>query len=251
MHDILTAAHIDVLALVARSPALLAFDFDGTLAPIVAERDRAAMRERTAALLTQLSALYPCAVISGRSRTDVTARLACAPALQVVGNHGLEPRTDMAAFAAAIAHVRPLLTHALRDCDGIDMEDKHYSLAVHYRRAREPEAARAAIDRAVAEMPMPLRVIPGKRVANILPAGAPHKGDALLELRARAAVPNALYVGDDDTDEDVFGLLPSARVVAVRVGESAGSAAPYFVRTQRDVDALLVVLAALRAPRRR
>ena len=70
MKHILAPENADVLAQLAWSHVLLAFDFDGTLAPIVEDRDRAAMRERTRGLLVRLCALYPCAVISGRSRGD-------------------------------------------------------------------------------------------------------------------------------------------------------------------------------------
>jgi trehalose 6-phosphate phosphatase len=251
MHDILAPEHVDVLAQLARSAALLAFDFDGTLAPIVADRDRAAMRDRTATLLTRLCALYPCAVISGRSQGDVAARLGGAPVHQVVGNHGLEPRAGMAAVAHDIRQALPLLERALGDCDGIDLEDKRFSLAVHYRRARPREEARATIGRAVAALPMRLRVIPGKWVANLLPAHGPDKGDALLALRALVHAEVALYIGDDATDEDVFRLRQPGRLVSVRVGESTDSSAAYFVRGQREVDALLTVLAVLREPRRR
>jgi trehalose 6-phosphate phosphatase len=248
MDNILAPEHIEVLAYLARTAALLAFDFDGTLAPIVADRDRAAMRDRTAGLLTRVCALYPCAVISGRSRADVTARLGTAPVQYVVGNHGLEPHAGMAAFARDIRRARPLLERVLCASDGIDVEDKRFSLAVHYRRARRPCDARATIGRAVAGLPMRLRVIPGKLVANLLPENAPHKGDALLQLRAGAQAETALYIGDDMTDEDVFGLNQPGRLVSVRVGASADSSARYFLGSQRDVDALLTVLAALRDP---
>jgi trehalose 6-phosphate phosphatase len=248
MDNIIAPEHIEVLAQLARSATLLAFDFDGTLAPIVADRDRAAMRDRTARLLIRLCALYPCAVISGRSRADVTTRLGGAPLQHVVGNHGLEPHAGMAAFARDIRRVRPLLARVLRESDGIDVEDKRFSLAVHYRRASRPCEARATIEAAVAGLPMRLRVIPGKLVANLLPEGAPHKGDALLQLRADAQAETALYVGDDMTDEDVFGLNQPGRLVSVRVGASAESSAAYFVPTQCDVDALLAVLGDLRDP---
>ena len=68
MNRILSAANVDVLAQYAWSRVLLAFDFDGTLAPIVPDRDDARMRPRTRALLEEICRRYPCAVISGRSR---------------------------------------------------------------------------------------------------------------------------------------------------------------------------------------
>jgi trehalose 6-phosphate phosphatase len=63
----------------AQERVLLAFDFDGTLAPIVRDPEAAAMRPRTAAMLAKVAKLYPCAVISGRSRADVMAKVDAIP----------------------------------------------------------------------------------------------------------------------------------------------------------------------------
>ena len=194
----------------------------------------------------RLCTLYPCAVISGRSRGDLAARLGGAAVQHVVGNHGLEPGAGQAAFERDMRRARPLLEEALRPWAGLDIEDKRLSLAVHYRRARRKRDARAAIDQAVGNLPMRLRVIPGKLVANIVPERAPNKGDALIHLRTLAHADTALYVGDDVTDEDVFGLDQPGRLVTVRVGESTSSAAAYYLRTQRDVDVLLATLVAFR-----
>jgi trehalose-6-phosphatase len=76
---------------VARNRTLLAFDFDGTLAPIVNVREKAFLRDGTRALLRAASLLYPCAVISGRERSDVAFRVDRIPLLAIVGNHGAEP----------------------------------------------------------------------------------------------------------------------------------------------------------------
>src|SRR5690349_15297415 len=66
---------MEMLADFARSNVLLAFDYDGTLAPIVDHPRDAVMRPETKALLRQVTRLYPCTVISGRSRADVRQRL--------------------------------------------------------------------------------------------------------------------------------------------------------------------------------
>ena len=70
MRDLLARVNAGVLQQLAWSRALLAFDFDGTLAPIVADRDRAAMRARTRRLFERVCARYPVAVISGRSQRE-------------------------------------------------------------------------------------------------------------------------------------------------------------------------------------
>lgn len=246
MTDLLAAAQAPLLTRLARSRTLLAFDFDGTLAPIVADREHAAMRDRTQRLLAELCARYPCAVISGRSRGDVVARLGGVAVPHVIGNHGVDTAADRAPFARIVRRVRPLLAQALAPWSELDLENKGLSLAVHYRRAADRRRARAVIRRAVAALPVPLRAVPGKLVINLVPPHAPHKGHALLALQARLAAETALYVGDDWTDEDVFRLPHGGRLVGVRVGHRRTSAAAHFVRTQQAVDTLLFQLLTLR-----
>jgi trehalose 6-phosphate phosphatase len=251
MRYLLSSRNVGVLAQLAWSRVLLAFDFDGTLAPIVADRQEAAMRKRTAQLLARACTLYPCAVISGRSQSDVLGRLAGARVRYVVGNHGLEPGTELAYFARETARAAPVLRESLASLSGIDVEDKRYSLAVHYRRSRHKASARAAIDDAVAALPCQMRTIRGKQVVNLVPEGAPHKGDALIQLRKLADADTALYVGDDLTDEDVFTLDQPGRLLTVRVGVSRSSAAAYFLRHQSEIDTVLAKLARSRGEGRR
>ncbi|MBS2017478.1 MAG: trehalose-phosphatase [Deltaproteobacteria bacterium] len=249
MRHILAHANVDVLAQLAWARVLLAFDFDGTLAPIVDDRDGAKMRARTSRLFTKVCSLYPCAVISGRSQKDVASRLEGAQVKYVIGNHGLEPGVGIGAFEEDVAAARVLLGAALAGLAGIDIEDKRYSLAIHYRRARKKREVRDAIHAAVRALPVPMRLIAGKMVVNVVPDRAPNKGDALLHLREQESADTALYVGDDITDEDVFKLDQPGRVLTVRVGASRTSAATYFLRTQGEMDPLLAKLIALREHR--
>jgi trehalose 6-phosphate phosphatase len=247
MKWLLARSQHELLEQIAWSRVLLAFDFDGTLAPIVAVPSTARMRARTQRLLTQLCARYPCAVISGRARADVAARLGAASVAHVVGNHGLEPGPSLHRAARAMARAHAALATALDGVPGVVIEDKRYTLAVHYRLARRPSVARATIARAVATLADPVRLVPGKRVVNVVPLGAPDKGDAVLRLRRAERAAMVLYVGDDATDEDVFRLDQPGRLVAVRVGRSFSSSADYFLRDQGEMDALLSHLVALRA----
>jgi trehalose 6-phosphate phosphatase len=249
MKRILSAGNVDVLAQFAWSNVLLAFDFDGTLAPIVAERDAARMRGMTAELFDRVCRLYPCAIISGRSRDDVKRRINGAPLHYIVGNHGLEPGPHMAAFEAQMAAARPLLEASLSGYQGVDVEDKRFSVAVHYRRSRRKRDARRAIHDAVSRLPSPMRLVPGKLVVNVLPDQAPHKGDALLQLRETCKADTAIYIGDDATDEDVFALDQPGRLLSIRVGSSRSSSAAYCIAGQREIDTLLRRLAALRERR--
>lgn len=204
------------------------------------DRDAAAMRPVTAALFAEVCARYACVVITGRSREDVLPRLEGARVLHVVGHHGLDLADDQEIMARAVASSRRALERALASVDGVEIEDKGLSLAVHYRRSRRRAEARAAIvDALSADANASVRTIGGKLVVNVVPARAPHKGDALVSLRAREGADAALFVGDDVTDEDVFALDAPFRLLTVRVGASPRSRAAYFVDGQRDIDALL------------
>ncbi|HEY5373973.1 MAG TPA: trehalose-phosphatase [Polyangiaceae bacterium] len=250
MKRLFAQQNLELLAQLAWSNVLLAFDYDGTLAPIVADRELAGMRAKTAQLLRRVCKLYPCAVISGRSKADVGERLGAADVKYVIGNHGLEPGRDLDEFAVEMALVRPQLERALALCQGVEVEDKTYSLAIHYRKSRQKRQARIAIRDAVLALALPMRVVAGKLVVNVVPERAANKGDALLELRARESANTALYVGDDVTDEDVFALDQPGRLFTVRVGRSKSSAAKYFLRDQREVDTLLQKLVELRTKTR-
>ncbi|HEX7480703.1 MAG TPA: trehalose-phosphatase, partial [Polyangiales bacterium] len=183
MKDLLSHGAESLLQRYAWSNTLLAFDFDGTLAPIVARAETAQMRATTRTKLTALAQLYPCVVISGRGLADVRQRLAGVPLAAVVGNHGLEPSQRMVDHARTAREWLPRLQQRLRVEPGVEIEDKRYSLAIHYRRSRSKRLAHLLITLAVAELCPDARSIAGKQVVNVVPPGAPHKGIALERLR--------------------------------------------------------------------
>ena len=254
MKNILAEPQREVLAQLAWSNVLLGFDFDGTLAPIVSEPAKAALPPSTRRLLEELASLYPCVVISGRAVGDVQPRLAGIPLRAVIGNHGLEPWRATDELRRTVERWKAVLEPAIAALPGVVLEDKTYSLALHYRRSRRKKEALAGIVRAVAQLGE-LRVIGGKLVVNVLPPGAPHKGVALERERDRLGCDTALFVGDDETDEDVFALDRPGRLVTVRVGSARASQASYCLRSQAEMDLLLARLIELRRraaePRRR
>jgi trehalose 6-phosphate phosphatase len=239
MRYLLAKHNLTVLTTFARSRGVLAFDYDGTLAPIVANRDRARMVAHTRGLLARTCRLYPCAVISGRSSRDVAGFLGEVPIKYVLGNHGMEPGPGLARFKATMRRARQTLEPLLAHHHGIEIEDKIYSLSVHYRRSRQRPQARLAIEHAIARLPFALRTVPGKCVINLLPKQAKTKGAALLAIRKKEHADTALFFGDDDTDEDVFRLDDPGRLITVRIGRSAGSAAAYYLRKQAQIDSVL------------
>jgi trehalose 6-phosphate phosphatase len=224
---------------------LVAFDYDGTLAPITANPAHAPMRQRTLDLLRQLCHRYPCVVISGRARDDVKRFVEGVTLRAIAGNHGAElPGVDPFG-KEQVATWRERLLLALRGLAGVLVEDKTLSLSVHYRAACDKDAARAAIYEAVEALDA-VRVVGGKDVVNLMPKGARHKGFALDELRRSESCDAALYVGDDETDEDVFRMRRALPLLTVRVGVSEASDAEYFLGTQREVDDFIAALLELR-----
>lgn len=243
MKDILAESNKGVLADAVGDGTLLAFDYDGTLAPIVGDPDKAAMRAATRELLTELARVLPCAVISGRAQDDVSRRLRGVDVIGVMGNHGLEPwrRTEM--YAARVQRWLSVLA-GLDEVEGLRIEDKTFSLAIHYRHCLDKIAALARVVELVDRLEG-ARLISGKDVVNLVPAGAPHKGAGLELLRSRLGCVRAIYVGDDVTDEDAFALEESGRVFGIRVEMSETSRASYFIEDQRRVDDLLRLLLSM------
>jgi trehalose 6-phosphate phosphatase len=238
-------ANRDLLEMFAWSNVLLAFDYDGTLAPLVSTPARAMLRSSTRRLLKRVAALYPCVVISGRAQNDALDRLQGVEVCGVLGNHGAEPTFGGEALRRRVLQWLPVLRTRLAGHQGVVVEDKGFSVAVHYRQARKRNAARLAIltaSRALHDV----RIVGGKLAVNLLLPGAPHKGLAVERERLHFACDTVIYVGDDETDEDVFQLDQPGRLLSIRVGRRRSSAAPYYLRNQAEIDRLLKTLIAVR-----
>ncbi|HEY1493745.1 MAG TPA: trehalose-phosphatase [Candidatus Solibacter sp.] len=239
MEYALARAARSVLTQLTRERTLYAFDFDGTLSPIVEDPGHAGMRPRTRTLLTCLAAARPCVVISGRGRADLLQRVEGIGLAQAIGNHGAETGAAVHPPNPGVAQWKSILEPALVGMPGVWVEDKELSLAVHYRHAPKELDARCRILAAARNLPH-ARVFGGKRVVNLVLDTAPHKGHALAVERDRLGCDWVLYVGDDETDEDAFSL--GGNIVPVRVGLKQRSHAHYYLRTQREIDRLLGTL---------
>jgi trehalose 6-phosphate phosphatase len=246
MNNVLSSAGLEVLREYIQSEVLLAFDYDGTLAPIVEDADHAYMGATTRDLMWQVAQHYPVIVITGRAQPDALRRVRGVGIYEVVGNHGIEPRYAANRYAEQVRCWRPVLDACAAAWPGIVVEDKIFSIAVHYRQALEPERARISILEAAATLE-DARVIGGKMVVNIVPRGGVDKGTALERERQHMHCSRAIYVGDDETDEDVFSRAQPGQLLGIRVGESATSAASHFIPDQSAIDALLRLFISLRA----
>jgi len=222
---------------------LFAFDLDGTLAPIVDEPAAINIKDEVRQALIQLNNLAPVTIITGRSRSDAMSHLGFTPRF-LVGNHGAEglpgKATSAQDFTAVCQGWKKQLELLLPDmsANGILLETKGQTIALHYRQAPDPVRAQNSIVAAFAGLtPIP-RVVSGIFVENIAPQDAPHKGMALESLMVHLKCTRAIFVGDDVTDEDVFNLR-NPSILGIRVGKDPESAARYYLQDQHEMVRLL------------
>lgn len=227
-------------------PGLLCvFDFDGTLSPIVALPDQARLPLAVRRRLLELSQLAPIAIITGRSLADIRSRLEFEPDY-MVGNHGLEgvpgweKRSE--SYETICREWEDTLSAALQGNghygDGIRIENKQYSLSVHYRLARDHKKTERQLIELFDSLLPPARIIAGKCVFSLVPPDAADKGSALNQLMEISGAPSAIYVGDDVTDEDVF-VLQRSDLMSIRIGISRDSAAKFFLSHRGEIVQLL------------
>ncbi|HAJ27452.1 MAG TPA: trehalose-phosphatase [Syntrophus sp. (in: bacteria)] len=242
-------AGLDALRSFVDSTTLLAFDLDGTLAPIVADPSRMlvsnAIQEELAKLMEQTTV----AVITGRGRTNAQAHLGMTPHF-LIGNHGAEGLPGRKAYESEYLILANNWERQLRGMlacangDGIVIENKGATVSVHYRASCDRAATRSHVLSVIELLSPPPRTISGKCVEDLVPATAPNKGDALQYLMKHLGYHKGFYIGDDKTDEDVFKLT-GQQLFTVRVGIVGPSQAGYTLRSQQEVHKLLRDIAFL------
>jgi trehalose-phosphatase len=254
-------------ALTARlhgTPLLLLLDIDGTLAPIAPRPEMAVVPPQTQEILRTMARTegVHVAFITGRSATD-GRRLAGVDEAWVIGNHGMElaspgqaarPRDDVASFhprvAKAVAEIERLVTD--RRWSGVLVEDKTWTLSVHYRLASRRIIPDLTSEIACIAEAAGLRVTSGKEVLELRPPLAVNKGTAALELAESLGAlgdgASILAAGDDRTDEDLFRALRARQpnAVTVHVGEAPSTEAEFGVANTDAMRQLLLFLRGLR-----
>jgi trehalose 6-phosphate phosphatase len=182
------------------------------------------------------------ALVSGRSLADID--LIFKPLkLSAVGGHGAEIRqsangsADRNAMLPLDEDLKQQLAYIARLDPEIIIEDKDFSLAIHYRLA--PDKKRAIEDAVAAIVdelpPSSIEVLPGKGVVEIKKIGF-NKGTAIRELMSHPpfAGRRPVFVGDDTTDETAFAVMPEFDGLAVSVGRMVPGVGKRF-ETPSDV----------------
>jgi trehalose 6-phosphate phosphatase len=232
-------------------------DIDGTLLDLAPTPREVWVPPGLADTLTRLLARTSgaLALVSGRSLNDID--LIFAPEqFPAVGGHGAEMRLSTESEAVA-THAPPMdkelkrrLAAIAKLSPGILLEDKGYSLALHYRLAPHAEKAiYEAVSLIRADLPnAPIEVLPGKCVCEIKHSGF-NKASGVLELMTHAPFKGRrpIFIGDDVTDETVFAIMPDLNGLAFSVGRRAQGVAGHFDEP-RDVREWLAHLLDDEAP---
>lgn len=228
---------------------LLCLDFDGTLAPIVADPADACIPAGTSAVLASLARRpdVTLAIVSGRSVADLRSRMELSMIL--AGNHGLEiaaSRYDLrnpqaAKWQRALHEISSELKTRIAEIPGALVEDKGLTASVHYRNVApaDVDAVAQLVHLAVEPHTDRFRVRHGKKVLEILPRVHWNKGSAILWIEERLREERGhgiavCYIGDDATDEVAFRELGSG-AITIRVGYECPTSARFRVRDTREV----------------
>jgi trehalose 6-phosphate phosphatase len=196
----------DPLAVLRADPdrTALLLDFDGSLSEIVEHPDLARPVEGARDVLAGLTAEYRLvAVVSGRPTDDV-ARVLDVPSVRYAGHYGR--LVDQAPLSE---RTREGVQAASTGMAGVWPEDKAESLAVHYRLAADPAAARQALVGPLDQIARDegLELLEGKMVLELVRPDAPRKGDAVTRLVREAGAAAVMFAGDDLADLEAFDAL--------------------------------------------
>jgi trehalose 6-phosphate phosphatase len=231
-------------------------DYDGTLTPIVERPEDAVLDRGMRQTLGDLAQHATVAVISGRDLKDVQ-KLVGLDGIYYAGSHGFEisgPRGRHLEHQWGKQYLptldraeKSLRDHLEKKIQGVQVERKKFSIAVHYRRVAEGKVEEVArvVDQ-VQEENRRLRQTKGKKIFELQPDIDWDKGKALLWLLKQLGLdgPEVLpfYLGDDVTDEDAFKVLKD-RGLGIAVQETPiPTDARYRLRNPDEVEKFLKAL---------
>jgi trehalose 6-phosphate phosphatase len=181
-------------------------DVDGTLAPIVPRPELAEVLPEVPSILERLAGrLGAVAVISGRPSEQVR-ELVDVAGVEIVGTHGLE----------RVGALDPGVLSAIEGVAasvGAWVEPKGPAAAVHFRALPDPDGAITAAAGPLTAIAAAhgLELVPGKAILELMPIGAPRKGDAVAFLVEENRLEAVLFAGDDVGDLDAFASLRRLR----------------------------------------
>ncbi|MFC4111750.1 trehalose-phosphatase [Nonomuraea zeae] len=236
--------------------AVIGLDFDGTLSPIVPDPATAVIHPKAPAVLAELGAhVLAVAIVTGRPAATVLELgpdLAGVPGLVILGHYGFERWEDGRISAPppppgvprAEAEL-PLLLDSL-GLEGVSIEDKGRAVAVHTRRAPDPEGALATLREPLAKLAEKhgLVIEPGRLVLELRPPGM-DKGHALSLFLAERAARSVMFAGDDLGDLAAFDAVRASGLPGVTVCSGSAEVTALAERADIVVDGPEGVIALL------
>jgi trehalose-phosphatase len=237
----------------------LFLDYDGTLTPICQKPSAAVLAPGTELLLEQTACLpgLHLTIVTGRSMEDIK-RFVPIENIAFIANHGfhilhegkewLHP--DAVKFIGDIKKLNCILSNKLGKYPGANIENKQLTLSIHYRSVAGDKIAalRSVIAKTVHAYDPALIITKGKKVLEIRPDVRWGKGDAIVRLlrsRKQAGRAPALFIGDDQTDEDAF-LKLQHRGITISVGRKKDTNAKFYVRSVEEVIEIIRILLLIR-----
>ncbi|MFH0754777.1 MAG: trehalose-phosphatase [Candidatus Omnitrophota bacterium] len=245
----------------AREPLAVFLDYDGTLSAIASTPSDALLPLTTREALEDLVQMenVKVAIISGRGLFDLR-KLVPVEGLSYVGSHGIEFQSRKLTgqrvsrqYLKRLGELKIRLHEEVRGLEGVLLESKPFSLAIHYRKASmESEKKLRQVIRYVCGGALEkgrIILMPGKKVVEIMPPTMMDKGRAVKSLLKiwgnRKCLP--IFIGDDRTDEAAFKVLRKSGLT-VKVGVSSWrSKAQYFLNGVEDVKMLLELIIYFRS----
>jgi trehalose-phosphatase len=219
--------------LAATDERFLFFDYDGTLSPIAI---RAALAVTQPGVLEQLEALARqpgtrVGIVTGRPLDEIRSRIPLSSVFFAAVHGLIIEGPGISLISPEAERLRPAIRRAVSELDsaldgmeGVELEDKGLTVAVHFRRASDKDAEKAAAEsRRLASETDGIRPMEGKEVVELRPDIDWDKGRAVELLLERMAGPDwegrvaVFYVGDDQTDEDAYRRLGSPTGAQYRV----------------------------------
>lgn len=226
-----------MVAALRAEPAVTGFflDFDGTLAPVVADPAAARIAPGGSAALEALAVRYRMvAMISGRAAADLHFRVGAGGPLYF-GLYGAEEMQDsrlvQAPMAAEWRRAAEQLAEGARrfigelGLDGCEVEYKDLAVSIHYRKRAEldpPPQLLQWAERSAGEVDF--RVGVGRKVLELKPRSV-SKAAAFERLVAGGQVRNAVVAGDDSADVEMMqaaGRCIPGHLLRVGISSSEG-----------------------------
>lgn len=235
--------------LMCRHQIAIFLDYDGTLTPVSPHPEDAYLSAKMRETLQKLSTAFKVFVVSGRDKKNVE-QFVDITGIPCIGNHGLDmEQSESAELQVKLEQCKPIIAEAraeifakLTAIDGIQIEPKKFTTAIHYRHVAETQQEEVIkLTQSIVKKYPLLKVIAGKKVLDVAPDIHWNKGKAVLSVLANGFAPDVypIYIGDDITDESAFFELPEFGMGILVGDHGAPTYADFWLKSYQEVGEFL------------